>query len=627
MLSRNATDEFLQRAILGLVLLLLAWTAIFFGGQTPPEFFGSYCLGIGAALAWVARLWTAERPRLFLHPVLVPIGLFVAYAAWRAQSVAVPYFATAEVMQLALYALVFLVVLHTLGGREESAWLVHGLVALGVGLSVYALIQSLNQSDSILWLRQPPHYFKRAGATFVNPNHLAGFLVPLVPLSLAQALISRQPAWLRVTHGLAVLLLYTGIGVSMSRGGWLAAAVVTLGFLVWLMARRPPMRLAAVAMLGALVIAAAVFITNNAKARARIEGVNVAGNVESGLRNYIWEPAWREFLAHRTWGVGPAQFNVHFPQFRSPVMQFEPGWCHNEYLNLLCDYGTVGATLVGLAGLIMLGNIYWVRKYAERGVSQLGSRGSDRTALFLGTNLGLLGLGIHSFGEFLLHTPAVALLAALLLALSAGSIRHATERFRVPAPAWARFVLTLACGALACWLLPKAYSRAREGVHLRRAETYTQITPGLIRELIAAGRLEPGNPLTAYQLGENYRRLSFVGDPTWQTEAEQALKWLELAAKLNPHNPITHLRIGLTWYWLKDLGKFHRSIERAVDLGPNLVEVANHYAWSLLVQGRPRKARIILHDSLTWDPWGNWKAKQYDAEITAGKWPDREPKP
>jgi len=86
------------------------------------------------------------------------------------------------------------------------------------------------------------------------------------------------------------------------------------------------------------------------------------------------------------------------------------------------------------------------------------------------------------------------------------------------------------------------------------------------------------------------------------------------------------LKLGLTWHWLGDAAKSKRSIERAVDLGPNQVEIANHYAWSLLRQGRPRKARVVLNDSLTWNWWDNWLARKYLWEIDNGKWPDKEPK-
>ena len=626
MWSRRTTDTYLQWAVLAIVLLLVTVAAVAFGGQTAREFGVVVGLGVLAAVVWVMRLWTADRPKLFLHPALAVLFGFVAYAAWRSTHVVVPYLARGELLQLGLYALVFVVVLHALGGREEGSWLAHGLVTLGAGLSVYALIQYLNHSDVILGWKQPALYNGRAGATFVNPNHFAAFLVPLVPLALAQAVISRQEAWLRVSHGLAAVLLYVGVGVTMSRGGWFSVTLVTVLFLVWMMARRPQLRRVAIGALALFVVAAATFVSTNAKARARIEGVNTEGNIESGLRTYVWRPAWREFLAHRVWGVGPAQFRVHFPQFRTPLMQADPGWCHNEYLNLLCDYGLVGAGILLVGGVVFGVNLYWVRRYVDRAGSELGSKGSDRTALFVGVNLGLLGLAVHSFGDFILHTPAVALVATLYLALSAGSLRHASERFRVRVPAWSPFVLLLLVLGAGFWLVPQAYRRAREGALLSRAESATAVTPELLHLLGTAAQLEPDNPRTAYELGENHRRLSLSGEPGWRREGELAVQWLERASVLNPLDPFPHLKLGLAWRWLGDTAKFQRGIERAVDLGPNQVEIANHYAWSLLLQGRPRKARVILNESLTWNWWDNWMARKYLWEIDNGKWPDKEPR-
>ncbi len=624
MWSRTETDTFLQRTVLVLVLLLIWVAAIFFGGQRPSEFVVLVGLGITAAGVWLARLSLGERPKLFLHPVLGAMATFIAYAFWRTGTVAVPYLALAELLQLVLYAVVFLVVLHNLSDREESVWVMHALVALGACLSVYALVQGLNHSDSVLWLKQPTNYLKRAGATLVNPNHFAGLLVALLPLALGQAFISRQPGWIRVAHGYGATLMLVGLGVSMSRGGWVAGALVCFTFLVWVMARRPQLRLAAVGSLGIIVTAAVCFVYYNPKARARIEGVNIAGNVESGLRNYIWEPAWQEFLAFKTFGVGPAQFRVHFPQFRTPAMQGDPGWCHNEYLNLLCDYGLVGAGIVAVGLVIFGAGLLWSRKYAERRGSELGTRGSDRTALFVGTTFGLFGLALHSVGDFILHTPAVALVAVTLAALSASSVRHASERFRVNAPVLARALVAIALVGASIWMWPLALRRAREAVPLQRAAGEISLSPTLFADLNAAARIEPTNPRTAYELGENYRRLSFEGGPDWKTQCEAAIQWLERAQQLNPQDPFVHLKLGLAWHWLGEAEKSRRSFERAVDLGPNQVEIANTYAWNLLQQGRPRKARAILEQSLTWDPWGNWYARKCVIEIEQGKWPDRE---
>ena len=624
MWSRNKTDTYLQRTVLVLVLLMIGVAAVFFGGQRPTEFIVVLGLGLLATGSWLARLCIGERPRFFLHPVLAPTLIFLAYAAWRMQTVAVPYLAQTEVLQLGLYIMTLLVVLHNLSDREESTWLIQALVALGAGLSVYALVQTLNHSDSILGLQQPAVYLKRAGATFVNPNHFAGFLVALLPLALAQALVSRQPGWIRVGHGYAAVLMLVGLALSMSRGGWFAGAVVIFIFLVWVMARRPQSRLGAIAILGVIVASAACFITYNPKAHARIEGVNVAGNVESGLRNYIWIPAWHEFRAFPIYGVGPAQFRIHFPQFRTPEMQYDPGWCHNEYLNLLCDYGLVGAGIVAV-GLALFGAcLAWSRKYSERRGSELGARGSDRTALFIGTTLGLLGLGIHSFGEFILHTPAIALVGVTLAALCASNLRHATERFRVAAPIWARAALIVAFVTAASWMWPLGLRRAREARLLDRAAAAVNLSPTLFEDLSAAAKIEPGNPRTAYELGENYRRLSFTGEPDWKPQADKAIFWLERARQLNPHDPFVYLKLGLTWHWMGEGEKSRNSFEQAISEGPNQVEIANYYAWNLLQQGRPKKAHTILNQSLIWDPWGNWFAKKCLWEIDHGKWPDRE---
>ena len=62
------------------------------------------------------------------------------------------------------------------------------------------------------------------------------------------------------------------------------------------------------------------------------------------------------------------------------------------------------------------------------------------------------------------------------------------------------------------------------------------ILPALLADLEVALRLVPNNPRTVFELGENYRRLSFGGDDDWRKHAAQSIRWLELALRLNPYD-------------------------------------------------------------------------------------------
>jgi hypothetical protein len=62
-----------------------------------------------------------------------------------------------------------------------------------------------------------------------------------------------------------------------------------------------------------------------------------------------------------------------------------------------------------------------------------------------------------------------------------------------------------------------------------------------------------------------------------------------------------------------------------MDVGPNNVAVANHYAWNLLLQGRVQAARSIFDQSLMWNSWNNWFAQRYVEDIDRGRWKEASP--
>ncbi len=612
MFDRDALDHFCEKAITGLVLATIVVAAVLFGGARNSEFALVAGMTGAALLVWLVRFWVNPSHRFLLHPAVWPVIGFVAYAVWRTQHAEVPYFARQELLLVLVAASAFLLALHNLHGQDTTQGVSHVLAGLGCLIAGYAIFQALGQSQRVLWLDQPPDYFKRAGGTFVNPNHLAAFLGLLVPQSVAQFLVGRGKAVVKVLHGYAGLMMLGGIACTMSRGGWLSVALGLGGLLAWIGFRRRELRLP-IAVLAVLFLAGGVlFLRSSSKAGSRLANVTRADNRDAGMgRTWLWKPALRMWNDHRLLGVGPAQFDVKFPAYRVPEVQRNPGWVHNEYLNLLTDYGVAGAALAALAiGAFAWGTARTV-KYVERGSSDLGSRGSNRTAFFVGSIAGLTTLGLHCVVDFNLHIPAIAVTGAVITGLLASNIRFATERFWL-SPRWiGRIVISLAVGAVLWWSGPLASRLGREGLLRNRAAAETGITTNLLQTLESAAAIISDNPRTAFELGENYRRLSFGGDDDWRQSAALAIRWLQRAAELNPHDAHARLRLAQTLNWTGDREQAAKQFEEARRLGPNDVAVANGVAWFLLNSGRAAEARPLLEDSLEWNSWDNWAARDY----------------
>jgi O-antigen ligase len=615
MLNRDQLDQYLERIIGVLLVAAIGFSAVLFGGVRNPE------IGLAipfALILWIVRLWVQPTPRLMLHPVIWPLLAFVVYAVWRSQNVTSPYVAERGLLQVVIGVVAFWVALQNLQRNESVRWLVHILVAVGCLIAGYAVLQLLRESDSVLWLQQPAGYSKRAGGTFVNPNHLAGFLCVLIPISWGVVFLGKEAAVVKVLHAYAALVMMIGVAVTMSRGGWFASAIGLLLLASYIVVRRTELRWPAA--IAALVFGLAAFgyVSSVEKAKARITEITGEGTVDAGSsRIWLWRPAIAMWRDRPVTGVGPLHFDVEFAAYRPWQIQAHPGFTHNEYLEVLVDYGLVGEVLLGTAILFYVGGLIRTAKYVERGVNDLGQHLSNRSALFFGTAAGLGGLAVHCLVDFDLQIPAISLLAGLLGGVLAAHLRFATDRYWVSVRTIGRVLVTVGGFACLVWLVPRVIGNAREAWLLNEAAEANQVDENLLQRLRAAAVLAPGNQRTALELGENYRRLSFKGDRGWQTNGMEAIRWLEQSVRLNPRDPEAILALARTRQWLGDTNGAARDFDRALALGTNHVEVANHVAWNLLTRGRTNEAKALFDQSVKWNWYSNPMAITKKAELEA----------
>lgn len=611
MLDRDELDEWLEKGIAALILGIMVFAAVALGGVRNTEFSIITGLTLLTVVLWVVRFWVNPSHRFLLHPVIWPVLGFIGYAAWRHTQAPVEYASRQELMHLLVYGALFLAALHNLHRQGLTQWVVITLVALGTVLSFYALIQLATNSDKVLWFARPDNYVRRGGATFINPNHLASLLVAILPLAVAQLFMGRWSALVRVFFGYSTLAMLAGIAVTMSRGGWLALAV-SLGFLLFWLLRRPQYRIPAIAAVAVVVLGGWFYFKTSDDAQRRIRNATAHGVRDSGQsRKYLIEPTWSMFTEHAVTGVGPGQYDAVFPAYRPPSIQLAPGWAHNEYLQLLAEYGVIGGVIV-LAGLGCLGwGIFKTSKFAERGGSDLGFKASNRSAFFLGATIGLGGVLLHAMVEFNLHIPGIAIPFAVVAGVLASTLRFGTDNFWVTPAVWARALVTVLAIGLVAWLAPRSVRAFREAWLLNEISAATQVDEALLAKLKKATEIEPANPRTFYELGENLRILSWRGLPGYQDQAREAIQWLKRAAELQPFDPYPSLRIALCHHWLGNKEEAQAAFDQARKLGPNDVTIANHYGWSLILRGEPAKAREVLVESLRWNDWDNRMARHY----------------
>src|SRR4029077_16835629 len=114
------------------------------------------------------------------------------------------------------------------------------LVLLVLFESGYGLWQMSTKSDAVLFWTRPDGSARRGGGTFINPNNFAGFLELAFGLVLVRGLLMHRNrgtveafALRRMIILYVALMALMGIGISLSRGGWLATVVGLALLAVW----------------------------------------------------------------------------------------------------------------------------------------------------------------------------------------------------------------------------------------------------------------------------------------------------------------------------------------------------------------------------------------------------------
>lgn len=596
-------DRWCEMGILALVLTILVLGPLAMGAVRPQEFLVIQGLTIGVMLLWGARLWLNPHPQLLWPPICWAVAAFTFYAVARYLTADIEYVARQELVHILVYAFLFLAILNNLYRRETIKLVVCALVFLAMAVSLYAGYQFLTRSHQV-WNFSVHSDFGASG-TYISRNHLAGFLEMLLPLGLAYTLTSRLKPGARVFLGYASLVMLGGIAATVSRGAYAATALAMLLFFGLLFLHRNH-RLPSYVLLWCLLFAGAYSLPQSFPVLRRLKplltGEGVRG-FETDTRYYLWRAAVQIWQENVWWGAGPGHYDYRFRQFRPVQVQLRPGWVHNDYLNTLAEWGTMGAVLVASA-LVLLG--WGVKRTwpAVRGAPKdLGAeRGSNRFAFVLGASVGLVAMLVHSAVDFNMHIPANAILVVALMALLSGFLRFATNRYWVSIRGAGRVAVSAVLLTSGLYLGYEGRRHATEYAWLQRAARAPNFSTAQAECLQNAFAADPMNADTACAIGEAFRMQSSGGDNSYPQLAEKAMEWFSRSIKLNPWGGYSHLSPWAGYGWCLDwLGRFdqaERYFQRADELNPNNYFITVHVGLHYLQLGNSAAANPWFERSL-----------------------------
>lgn len=539
----------------------------------------SVVVAFGALFAGLLFFWSQRRrhDELRWHALVWLPLMLMAYAlgsmAWSHT-----YLAGVETVRWFIFALLLWLGVNTLA-RERLpmlAWGIHG------GAVIASLWTALQFWVDLKMFPQGPN----PASTFVNRNFFAEFVVCTLPFSfllLARARQSAQIALLAASTGFVIVaILMTGTRSALV-AMWIQLLLV-LPFVAWRYRRqfafvqwsRANRALALVTLVATVAILGMVR-TGNAKVVAEERGLTPierglkrTGSISTtdhslGIRMIMWRATGRIIADRPLTGVGAGAWENVVPLYQEQGSQLETDYyVHNEYLQILAEYGLAGWLFVLLL-LAYLLHAAWRTWRDDRPQAQAEA---PLRALVLSSLLALL---VVSNAGFPWRMAATGALFAMCLGYLGAS--DARLGFLHPWAAWRLRWLPVfgRVGALAMLAA------------LSVALYITQVAAESERKIVRAAKLA----LTVTS-GGNYN------SPRWDKMKAEMLTLIKEGTDLNPHyrkiTPIVADELArwgdwrnATWIW-----------QSVLDSRPNVVAIQTNVARGYSIIGQPDKALFYL---------------------------------
>jgi len=347
-------------------------------------------------------LWSLTTPPGRIGAISGWLLLYLAIATVATGFSPVPMAAAKGLIKLLSYLGVYALIRELLAQRP--LWwdrLVAALLGGGLLSSVMALRQLYGPTEELAGWADPNSVAEgtiRIYGPLGNPNLLAGYLVPILPLAIAALL--RWKGWgQRLFAATTLLCAATATLFSYSRGGWLAmlAGLGVMGLLLVLRSIRhwPPLwkRILPLCLLVVAVAVVAVAATQVEPVRTRVASLLAGrGDSSNNFRINVWMSALA-MVQDRPWlGIGPgnAAFNSVYPLYQQP--RFNALSAYSVPLEVLVETGIPGllATLglawssckAGLLGLTGEGPLQLPRLACLAAVAGLLVQGATDTIFF-----------------------------------------------------------------------------------------------------------------------------------------------------------------------------------------------------------------------------------------------------
>lgn len=421
------------------MLVLLVWLPLPLGSNrdwATSLFF--VATGLLAAVKAVALL-RGPDPVALPRAALVPLALLCLAQLWVLAQWGLGITAdsgeTFRYLMLGVsYTLLYCLTVMEFNNRKKLTLLLAVLVVSGTLQAFYGSLIKLSGSDWLLVGSRSAYggSGSAASGSFLNRNHLAGYLEMTIACGIGLMLAQRRGGGISLVSILELLLsqkfmvrlalamMVIALVLTQSRMGNIGffTSLLVIGGLFVLISREHRLRngliLASLIAIDVLIVSQ-YFGLENLKDRivdTRFNDLVVEGEVvlrENVDRDDVARYVIPQFLERPLTGFGAGSFETTFQKYPGADIPLDFDHAHNDYLQFVTEFGLIGTLPLALFVLLSL-------YHALRALWNHQSR--FHSGLGCAAAMGITALMVHSAADFNLQIPANAATFIVLCAIA-----------------------------------------------------------------------------------------------------------------------------------------------------------------------------------------------------------------
>lgn len=341
----------------------------------------------------------------------------------------IPAHTLREGLEILAYFLLGFLIVKTVTERQQILRIFSVLIAMGAFQALYGLFELYNKNPRILFYEKM-YGLDSVTGTFVNRNHLSGYMEMIIPLAIGLVIaridlfslmdlrwrdrllrLSERGFSTSILISLGIVVMAIAVIFSKSRSG---VFLLIFAFILFLELTIVSFRKSTQQKKWARKFIAGVFIviaiiSLYAGIDATIERFALDKLLREGRPTY-WANTAEIFTDYPLLGTGLGTFPSLYPDRETGETLIRLYHAHNDYLEYLSELGVVGMVL-------LLGGVLFI--LIKTFIKWRGRRHPEVKGLGLGGIVAIICILIHSLTDFNLHIPANMLLFSVVLSLTA----------------------------------------------------------------------------------------------------------------------------------------------------------------------------------------------------------------